>query len=52
MDEVSSETCFVFVKKYLKNIKKINFKSTVWFTKAISYFNFRDLTKLDYAEYS
>ena len=31
MDDISSETCFVFIKKN----KKMNFKSVVWFIKAI-----------------
>ena len=32
MDDVLSETCFVFHKKY----RKMNFKSIVWFIKAIN----------------
>ena len=32
MDDVLSETCFVFLKKY----RKMNFKSIVWFIKAIN----------------
>ena len=34
MDDVPSETCFVFIK----NVGKMNFKSIVWLIKATFYF--------------
>ena len=34
MDDIPSETCFVFIKKNMKKKKK-NYKSIVWFIKAI-----------------
>ena len=36
MDDIPSETCFVFIKKNMKKEKKKkNYKSIVWFIKAI-----------------
>ena len=36
MDDIPSETCFVFIKKNMKKKKKKkNYKSIVWFIKAI-----------------
>ena len=35
MDDIPSETCFVFIKKNMKKKKKNNYKSIVWFIKAI-----------------
>ena len=38
MDDIPSETCFVFIKKNMKKKKrkkKKNYKNIVWFIKAI-----------------